>query len=256
MFSEDVLTVDEAARRLGVSSRRVRSLLASGRLGGEKLGGTWLVRADSVRRRARTTHRTGGQLTAENAWAALLLASGEEAGWLPANERYRLLGLLDRDGVAAVADRVHARAWTAAFMAHSGILERLAGDRRLVASGASAAAAHGLELAAGPELDAYVRESDLPALNASFALGPEASPATANVTLRVIADAAWHLPGRVAPLAAVAVDLAEAPDARSARIGARTLEQLGQQRRWETLRRRPGRPRSDSDPSAAGAGSR
>jgi excisionase family DNA binding protein len=242
MFGDEVLSVEEAARRLGVSPSRVRALLASGGLDGEKLAGTWMVRADSVRHRGRVGRRIGRQLTAENAWAALLFASGEEADWLAPSERYRLLGLLDRDGLMVVSERVHARARHARFMAHPGILERLAANPRLVASGVSAAGALGLGLTAGREVDAYVRESHLLQLISGYALGAEVSLAEANVTLRIIADSAWHLPGRLAPVAAVAVDLAEAPDARTARVGAHTLQQLDLERRWATLRRRPGRP--------------
>lgn len=243
MLSDEVLSVDEAARRLAISPSRVRALLASGELDGQKLAGTWMVDAGSVRRRGRTTVSAGRRLTTENVWAALLLASGEEADWLAPGERYRLLGLLDRDGPQAVAKRSHARARPVRLAGHPGILARLADDPRLVTSGVSAADAHGLELTGGPEHDAYIRESELPPVISASALEAASSPAAANVTLRVIADDAWHLHGSVAPLAAVAVDLSESPDARSARIGTRVLEQLARQRRWESLRRRPGRPR-------------
>jgi hypothetical protein len=154
-----------------------------------------------------------------------------------------LLGLLDREGLPAVAERVHDRARPVRFAGHPGILDRLASDPRVVASGASAARIYGLELAVGPELDAYVQESHLPQLTSGYALGAESYAAAANITLRAIADDAWHLDAPVAPVAAVAVDLAEAPDARSASIGARTVWELDQERRWTVLRRRPGRPR-------------
>jgi len=36
-------SVEEAARKLGISGRRVRKLLAEGRIEGKKLGGTWVV---------------------------------------------------------------------------------------------------------------------------------------------------------------------------------------------------------------------
>lgn len=36
-------SVEEAAVKLGISGRRVRCLLAKGRLTGKKLGGTWVV---------------------------------------------------------------------------------------------------------------------------------------------------------------------------------------------------------------------
>lgn len=48
---EDVpvmLSVPQAAERLGVSEQRVRQLLTSGKLGGEKMGRDWLVSAAAV----------------------------------------------------------------------------------------------------------------------------------------------------------------------------------------------------------------
>ena len=36
-------SVEEAAAELGISGRRVRHLLAEGRIEGKKLGGTWVV---------------------------------------------------------------------------------------------------------------------------------------------------------------------------------------------------------------------
>ena len=44
-------TVDEAARLLGVTPRRVRSLIESNRLAAEKVGGIWLVDEGGLERR-------------------------------------------------------------------------------------------------------------------------------------------------------------------------------------------------------------
>ena len=44
-------TVDEAARMLGVTQRRVRALIESGHLAAEKVGGIWLVDEASLKRR-------------------------------------------------------------------------------------------------------------------------------------------------------------------------------------------------------------
>ena len=38
-----LLSVTEAAQKLGISVQRVRVLLAQGRLKGKKVGGTWVV---------------------------------------------------------------------------------------------------------------------------------------------------------------------------------------------------------------------
>ena len=52
-----VVSVKEAAQRLGISETRVRTLLGNGQLGGEKIGRTWVVSEASVeRRRASGVH--------------------------------------------------------------------------------------------------------------------------------------------------------------------------------------------------------
>jgi excisionase family DNA binding protein len=40
---ENIWSVKEAAQKLGISERRVRKLLAEGRIKGKKLDGTWVV---------------------------------------------------------------------------------------------------------------------------------------------------------------------------------------------------------------------
>ena len=43
-----MITTDEAARRLGVSVRRVQELVRAGQLSGRKIAGVWLVGEASV----------------------------------------------------------------------------------------------------------------------------------------------------------------------------------------------------------------
>ena len=101
----------------------------------------------------------------------------------------------------------------------------------LVKTGISAAGTHDLDLVAGQELDAYVRRESLDAIQLDHALSP-ASPGQGNVALRTVPPPAWHFPdGTVAPLAAVAVDLADEPDPRSARIGNETVARLDEEMR-------------------------
>jgi len=40
---QNIWSVKEAANKLGISERRVRKLLAEGRIKGKKLDGTWVV---------------------------------------------------------------------------------------------------------------------------------------------------------------------------------------------------------------------
>lgn len=65
------LTTDEAARRLGVSSRRVVDMLTSEQLAGEKIHRSWLVSATAVDERGRLTHAPGRPISAATARALI-----------------------------------------------------------------------------------------------------------------------------------------------------------------------------------------
>lgn len=56
-----MITTDEAARRLGVSVRRVQELVRAGQLSGRKIAGVWLVGEASVDKRAQTVSSKGGR---------------------------------------------------------------------------------------------------------------------------------------------------------------------------------------------------
>ena len=122
--------------------------------------------------------------------------------------------------------RLSRRAKRQPFYAHPGEIPHLAKEQAIVKSGISAAGAHHLDLAAGNGLDAYVPANRLAHIERDHALQP-AVPGEANVLLRVVPDSAWHLNDlRVAPLAAVAMDLAEDPDSRSSRAGRLAIARL------------------------------
>lgn len=54
-----MLTVQEAARELGVSARRVQELIADGVLKGRKLSGVWIIDEESVMQRAASAVKSG-----------------------------------------------------------------------------------------------------------------------------------------------------------------------------------------------------
>lgn len=232
MALPDLIPVGDAARQLGVNDARVRAMLAAGQLDGDKVGGRWLVRGESIRRRRREEHGRGRQLSPANAWALLFLASGDDAPWLASADRSRLLRLLDDRGLEGLRGRFHQRASERSFVAHPGVLRHLASDPQVALSGVSAASARGLGLSAGQEVDAYVPASALASLISKFALAEPDSGVPANVKLRVVPEGIWPFKDVLAPLAAVALDLAQDPDARSARIGAQALRRLDKQGYW------------------------
>lgn len=219
--------VEEAARQLGVAASRVRALIASGGLRAEKLGGRWLVEWDSVLARERAQAAAGRPLTPRNAWALLLAASGDALppGFDP-HARWRIGQSLRRRALADLRSRLELRARVDHLWALPGELRRLREDGLLVLSGLSAAGELGLELLAPDTVDAYVPAGRVEALARGHGLEPAAT-SEANVILRAVPDDAWLLDGRrIAPRAAVGLDLAAYPDSRSARVGSALLAEL------------------------------
>lgn len=230
MAAPEFLSVAEAAAQLGVNEARVRALLKAGRLEGDKQAGRWLVDRRGVWRRQRAGGRRGRRLRPANAWGVLALASGLHAGWLGPGERYRMRRLLERDEVEGLRPSLEARAEVRRYHAHPGVLRDLGEHPALIRTGVSAAAAHNLGLVAGDEIDAYAPARVIDKLVRKYAL--ERDDDDVNVVLRALPDEVPPLPDRVAPVAAVALDLAEDADARSARIGQRVLRDLGAAAAW------------------------
>lgn len=220
-----LLSIPEAARELNVNASRARSLVASGELAGVKVGGRWLVDGAAVADRRRSPRPAGRPLSPSNAWAALFIASEEEAPWLESQALWRLRQSLKVHGLKELKPRLMQRAEPMRFIAHPGELKRLRSRPDLAKSGISAAGAYGLDLVAGAEVDGYVRASDLAAVQRKHALEP-AEGIEGNVLLRVVPDSAWYLSGRLAPLAAVAIDLSEEGDSRSIRVGKKAIDRI------------------------------
>lgn len=245
MVFADLLSVPDAARRLGVHPSRVRALLAAGELQGSKLGGHWIVEADSVRRRLDRPRAPGRALEPANAWAALFLASGLAAGGtvaaLSPDTRWRIRKLLDEQGLDRLAPRLRQRARRERYRAHPGVFRHLAQRPGVVLTGVSAAAAAELDLVSGEEMDAYVTAEARDALVAAYAMEP--AGVGGNVSLRVVAEGCWPFAEELAPLAVIALDLAEDADSRGARVGRQALEALDRERRWRRRAERSARAR-------------
>lgn len=95
---------------------------------------------------------------------------------------------------------------------HRSLLRRLSADPRLVISGARAAENVG-DLVADEKLEAYIKASDLSAIQDEYGLQPTEAE-RANVVLRLVEGGlAWS--ARHAPLLFVAADLRERDDARA-----------------------------------------
>lgn len=220
------VAVEDAARQLGVDPSRVRALIASGQLEADKVAGRWLVDWDSVLARERAQNAPGRPLTPRNAWALLLLASGDAISDLDPHVQWRLRQTLRRHRLAYLESRLQQRAEVHRMWALPGELRPLRAAPDVALTGSSAAGELNLELLAPDTVDAYVPASALDALVREHGL-ESIAPAEANVILRAVPDDAWLLrERRTAPAAAVGLDLAAYPDSRSARVGAEMLAKL------------------------------
>jgi excisionase family DNA binding protein len=223
----DLISIPEAASALGLSAGRVHAIVSQGGLPAAKVGGRWLIERSEVERRQRRRQLKGRPFAAHNAWALLRLASGEDPEGIDPVRRSRLRRALALEGLEELGSRLARRGESKYFDAHPGEIYYIVRDSRFVASGVSAAGAHGLNLVSGSEADGYVRAGALEKFEGDHAL--RSTGPGSNLRLRVVPDSAWSLleGTEVAPLAAVALDLAEEADPRSAAAGRAALKALG-----------------------------
>lgn len=226
----DPVSIPEAADILGLSPARVRALASGGQLQAAKVGGRWLVERAAVEARRRRKGSGGRPFSPHNAWALLVLASGEDVDGIGPSVRSRLRRALTLEGLERLGPRLERRAEVRFFDAHPGEIPYLLEDRELVRSGVSAAGAHGFDLVSGREADGYLRAGALKRFATAHALSPAGS--AGNVRLRLVPDESWpFLAGKpIAPFAAVALDLAEDADPRSARAGRAALRNFDRHR--------------------------
>jgi excisionase family DNA binding protein len=226
MASDDLLSVQDAARRLGVEPMSVRKHIHAGTLVAVKRGRDWSLDASSVERLARQRHGRGRALSPAMAWAVLLLASGDRAGAaeVAGNARYRgrAVAWLEANGLLAHADRLRARAVSERFDAHPAELGRILARSDVLRTGVSGARAFGL-IGGPPAVEIYAPAALRGDLVAEHALAAGPGP----VQVRWVDDGLWpHLHPGVdgsAMKAAVLIDLLESDDPRARRVASDAL---------------------------------
>jgi len=222
-----------AAERLGVNASRVRSLLASGRLAGRRVGSLWLVDDfDLERRRVAVAGMRGRPLSARVAWASAALLDGLDAGWLTSAERSRLRSRwVSSSGDAQVCRWwMQSRASACKYKIAPGDIAELLASDGVVAGGISAATSYRTGLGHGAEVEIYADQATVHRLVDEFFL--MAHP-RGNLTLHEVrSETAWHLEAvrtvddlLVAPRLIVAADLLDSDDTRSRSAGASLLEE-------------------------------
>jgi excisionase family DNA binding protein len=218
------LSVREAADRLGVSPMAVRKRIASGQLPAVKRGRDWWLDKQVVQRIARQPAGSGRPLSAEMAWAVLLLASGDEAAAakIAGRDRYRSRARqwLREHPLAEYAPQLRERARSEHFDVHPSELARLAKRPDVLPTGNSAAELVGV-VGQPSSIEVYAPTKHRDAIVGEHALIAGDGP----VKARWVPDHVWPViagDGR-APRAAILVDLLESDEPRARREAARAL---------------------------------
>jgi excisionase family DNA binding protein len=217
--SEDVvLTVAEAAERLGVEAEQVRRLIRAGKLPARRVGRTIVLDEDAVDGRARLPITAGRALAPRTAWAALWLLSGQDVDWLPPADRSRLVTRLRGYDAERLVAASRGRAERHELRVLPAYRQRALATEGVCPSGLTAAAAVGADIVATDSVDeAYCTAGTLAALRRDLGLSQRGE---ANLVLRVPRYDGLSLTGRAhMPVAVVAVDLAESSDVRTRRAG-------------------------------------
>lgn len=201
-MASDLLSLADASALLDVSSERVRQLVVAGDLPGVRFGNAWAVSREAIDARRQVSNRRGRPLSARRAWDQI--AAGDVD--LSNVSRYRNRGEVHRYEMSA-AD-----------------LEFVSGQDRAIVSGVVAANGFGELLQADDaEADLYLSASLHDELGSLVAAVPDQ---LGGVILRVVLDAVWPFAEsvavnegqaageRLAPRAAVALDLMESGDPR------------------------------------------
>lgn len=228
-------SVQETAKRLGVTGARVRHLLASGRLGGQKVGSQWVVDGQVAAQWSELAEGARSRpLSTQNAWSSAALLDGQSTAWLSTSERSRLRSRWRRADIADPATVTTVRWWMQTrAVAHryriaSGDIEELLHLQGVVAGGISAAHGYGIGLSHSNEAEIYVGSGTAEALRDEFFLSRSQQ---GNLVMHVVADTKdWHLrtarnqDGRcTVPRLIAATDLLDSTDTRSRTAGVELL---------------------------------
>ncbi len=204
-----LLAVGEAAERLGVSSRQVRHLAASGEL---RLLARGVVDEASVDRLLAVrggSHRKAW--SEQTAWGAMALLSGVEATWMGESQRSRLKGRLRALSAAELVGLARGRSETSRYAGHASTAARLRAEIIDTTEVATR-----LGLAESSALDGYVAGDSLDELVNRHGLIRDDG---GNYTLRATTMDLAVVKELAQSVVLAALDLAESLDVRERRVG-------------------------------------
>ena len=222
---QEIVSVQDAADRLGVHRSRVNALIQAGRLHGRKVGGRWLVDRSSLDEWARSRLSDGRPFSPRRAWGYLLLLSGEPAAWLDRATRSRLRKVAREVPLRDLLPKLRNRGDVQYFRGAPEMLDKIRSLPGFVRSGVSASEDLGANVLVRDAVEGYLPRPRLREAVYRLALEPS-DGASANVVLRIPSLAAPLRERLIAPASAVAADLIESADARTSRAGEMLAERL------------------------------
>lgn len=222
-----LLSVQDVARELDLSERRVRALIEEDQLPAERVGRSWLLSPDDVERFHRRKGRRGRPLSSRNAWALLALLGDEKPEWVRPDVLSRLRRYArNPEWLLNGVEHSEPRADVRFLWLPKQDLPKLS-DYALARSGLSASrAVSQMDVVARPKepLDAYASADVASDILRRFV--PEQNVDDPNVILR-IPELPWisKKQGEVS-LAVAAADLLDHDDPRVRRAGQNALRRL------------------------------
>ena len=209
--AETLLTTQEAAEKLGVGDRRIRSLVSQHLLNAVKEGDRLYITNESVRRLNHVDRKRGRTFSPRIAFASLYMISGESVNWLSASEKYQLKKRLTTLNATDLVSLCRNRARLCSMWCRESRLEKVTQEIRLSAGTGELAAEFNL-----------TETSDLQRIVEQAKLRSDFQPA--NVRLHVssyIPNGSGNM-----PIGVCSADLADSLDVRECGAGFDKLTQL------------------------------
>ena len=244
--NDTLLTREEAAAKLAVSTQRVSALCSNHLLttytfGSRKI----LISLDSVHRYKQQNSKSGRAYAPSLAFAALFMLSGCEVSWINRQQKYRIETYLQSITQQELVNRSKNRAKTMEYWCRKSRLAEL--SKHLILSAATGNMHTQFQLMQTDEIEGYVSSNNLGDLINKFHLKKSedgADSSIINVRLHVIEDSEvfdfirQNVSSNITegtqessaksfmPIAVCAADLAESLDVRERQTGLNMLSKL------------------------------
>lgn len=218
--ADTLLTTNEAAEQLGVSTRRIRAMASQGMLDYDKVSHRLLIVSSSVRKLRRQNRSSGRVFSQRIALASLYLISGKTPDWISSSEKSRLRKRLSNMDAEELLSLCRNRSTVIDYWCRDTRLEQL--SQRIRPSSATGELATQFGLTRTDDVEGYTIEQSTESLIQDMKLRTDFRPT--NVRLHICK----FLPKSESPmpLGVCAADLADSLNVREHGAGMETLSRL------------------------------